>query len=191
MNFPAVDCSQNKRFLPTAIPLWQIGVYCVISEAFIRLVISTEQKRNAYFVSDLMFGTNRNHPRCGRPPRSILSQAWHIRLKHRWDQWRPSTRTVTETSGRHNARIFTQAMRSVLSDLHRVSDARIEAPFWIGSVVLQRFQWIVDSLGWFGTVNYSQKHGSRAWEASKTTGSGYRSALAAGCSLLIGHMQHF
>ena len=35
-----------------------------------------------------------------------------------------------------------------------------------------------------GTVNYSQKHGSRAGEASKTTGSGYRSALAAGCSLL-------
>ena len=35
-----------------------------------------------------------------------------------------------------------------------------------------------------GTVNYSQKHGSRAGEASKTTESGYRSALAAGCSLL-------
>ena len=35
-----------------------------------------------------------------------------------------------------------------------------------------------------GTVNYSQKHGSRAGEASKTTGSGYKSALAAGCSLL-------
>ena len=35
-----------------------------------------------------------------------------------------------------------------------------------------------------GTVNYSQKHGSRAGEASKTTGSGYRSALTAGCSLL-------
>ena len=35
-----------------------------------------------------------------------------------------------------------------------------------------------------GTVNYSQKHGSRAGEASKTTGSGYRTALAAGCSLL-------
>ena len=35
-----------------------------------------------------------------------------------------------------------------------------------------------------GTVNYSQKHGSRAGEASKTTGSGYRSALAPGCSLL-------
>ena len=35
-----------------------------------------------------------------------------------------------------------------------------------------------------GTVNYSQKHGSRAGEASKTTGSGYRNALAAGCSLL-------
>ena len=37
---------------------------------------------------------------------------------------------------------------------------------------------------WIGTVNYSQKHGSRTGEASKTTGSGYRSALAAGCSLL-------
>ena len=35
-----------------------------------------------------------------------------------------------------------------------------------------------------GTDNYSQKNGSRAGEASKTTGSGYRSALAAGCSLL-------
>ena len=35
-----------------------------------------------------------------------------------------------------------------------------------------------------GTVNYSQKHGSRAGEASKTTGSGYRSASAPGCSLL-------
>ena len=35
-----------------------------------------------------------------------------------------------------------------------------------------------------GTVNYSKKHGSRAGEASKTTGSGYRSVLAAGCSLL-------
>ena len=30
------------------------------------------------------------------------------------------------------------------------------------------------------TINYSQKHGSRAGEASKTTGSGYRFALAAG-----------
>ena len=35
-----------------------------------------------------------------------------------------------------------------------------------------------------GTVNDSQKHGYRAGEASKTTGSGYRSALAAGSSLV-------
>ena len=35
-----------------------------------------------------------------------------------------------------------------------------------------------------GTVNYSQKHGSCAGEASKTSGSGDKSALAAGCSLL-------
>ena len=35
-----------------------------------------------------------------------------------------------------------------------------------------------------GTVNDSQKHGSHAGEASKTTGSGYKSALVAGCSLL-------
>ena len=152
MNFPAVDCSQNKIFLPTAITLWQIGVYCVISEAFIRLVLSTEQKRNAYFVSDLMFGTNRNHPRCGRPPRSILSQAWHIRLKHRWDQWRPSTRTVTETSGRHNARIFTQAMRSVLSDLHCVSDARISR---VGGEQNNR-KWVQICLGgWLLTVDWT------------------------------------
>ena len=40
------------------------------------------------------------------------------------------------------------------------------------------------SSGAIGTVNYSQKDGSRAREASKTAGSGYRSALAAGCSLL-------
>ena len=33
-------------------------------------------------------------------------------------------------------------------------------------------------------VNSTQKHGSRAGEASKTTGSGYRFALADGCSIL-------
>ena len=41
------------------------------------------------------------------------------------------------------------------------------------------------SVSVIGTVNDSQKHGSRAEEASKTTGSGYRCASAAGCSLLI------
>ena len=54
---------------------------------------------------------------------------------------------------------------------------------------------IVGSLHGIGTVNDSQKHGSRAEEASKTTGSGYRYGwrLPAHCWLhcIFGHVQHF
>ena len=38
----------------------------------------------------------------------------HIRLKHPWDQWNPSTRTVAETPGCHNSRISTETMRNHL-----------------------------------------------------------------------------
>ena len=51
----------------------------------------------------------------------------------------------------------------------------------LGNVLFPR---LIRHVSLIGTVNYSQKHGSRAGEANKTTGSGYRSALAAGCSLL-------
>ena len=42
------------------------------------------------------FETTWNHPHCVLPPRTTLSTGWHIRLKHLWDQWKPSTCTATE-----------------------------------------------------------------------------------------------
>ena len=59
-------------------------------------------------------GSNWNHPRYGLPPGTTPSKDWHIRLKHLWDQWRLSTRTVAETPGRHNARIPTQTIHNHL-----------------------------------------------------------------------------
>ena len=57
-------------------------------------------------------GTTWNHPRSGLLPGTTPSKDWHSRLRHLWDQWRPSTRTVAETPGRHDARISTQTMRN-------------------------------------------------------------------------------
>ena len=59
--------------------------------------------------------TTRNHPRIRLPPGTTPSRDWHIRLKHLWDQWWPSSRTVVETPGHYNARISTQAIRDNLS----------------------------------------------------------------------------
>ena len=86
-------------------------------------------------------GTTWNHQRSALPPGTTPSKDFHIRLKHLWGQWRPSTRTVVETPRRHNARISTQTMRYYL-DLYCVPDDRIEAPSWIGSGVLQGPTWL-------------------------------------------------
>ena len=60
-------------------------------------------------------GITCKHPRSRLAPGTTLSKDGHIRLnKHLLDQWRPSTRTVAETPGRHHARILTQTMRNHL-----------------------------------------------------------------------------
>ena len=64
------------------------------------------------------------------------SEDWRIGLQL-WDQWRASRRTVTETPGRHNARLSPQTMCNHLRRLHCVPDDRNEVPSWIGSGVLQ------------------------------------------------------
>ena len=64
-----------------------------------------------------------NHPRIRLPPRTTPSMTWHIRLKHLWDQWRPSTGTVVGKPGRHNGRISTQTMRN-----HRLTP-RAQRPY--------------------------------------------------------------
>ena len=64
-----------------------------------------------------IIGTTWNHPRSTLPPGTTSSKDCLIRLKHLWDQWRPSTRTVTETPRRHNTRISTQTMRNHLRRL--------------------------------------------------------------------------
>ena len=71
-------------------------------------------------------GTTLKHPHGEPPPGTALSQDWHIRLKHPWDQWGPPTRTVAETSGRHNTWISTQIMRN---DLRRFT-LRARRPYW-------------------------------------------------------------
>ena len=73
-------------------------------------------------------GTTWNHPRSALPPATTPSKDFHIRLKHLWDQWIPSSRTVAETLRRHNTRISTQTMRNFLRRfLHCVPDDRIKA----------------------------------------------------------------
>ena len=60
-------------------------------------------------------GTTWNHPpRSGLPSRATPSKDWHIRLKHLWDQRRPSTRTAAETPKCHKAQVFKQTMRTNL-----------------------------------------------------------------------------
>ena len=78
--------------------------------------------------------TTWNYPRSGLHPGTAPWKDWYIRLKHVWDQWRPSTRTLAETPGRHIARISTQTMHNYLRRL----SLRVRWPYW--SPILNRHQ---------------------------------------------------
>ena len=91
-------------------------------------------------------GTTWYHPRSGRPPGTTLSHDWHIRLI--WNRCRPSTRTVAP--GRHNARKYSHITCVIISsDLHHVTDARVEAPSWQQHAA--RLHWMTNSLGWWAS----------------------------------------
>ena len=85
-----------------------------------------------------MIGTAWNHPHSRIPPGTTPSKDWQIRLRHLCVQWRPSTRPVAETPGRHNVRISAQTMTCVFNSgtEHWVSDNRVEVQSWIDCDVL-------------------------------------------------------
>ena len=74
------------------------------------------------------FGTTWNHPRSGLPPGTTPPTDWHIRLKQLWDQCRPSTRSVAETPGRHNARLSTQTMHNQYQGIYIACPSTVTRP---------------------------------------------------------------
>ena len=100
-------------------------------------------------------GTTWNHPCSGQPPGSTSAQDWHIRLKHLWDQWRPSTRTVTERPARHNARMSTQNMRNRLRRFTRHARRPYRSPNLNSQRRAAILHWVKDSLCWHAS-NWEQ-----------------------------------
>ena len=74
-----------------------------------------------------------NYPRDGLPPRTKPSKDWHIRIKHIWEQWRPSTRTVAENQDVITPEYLDKPYVIISGYQHWVPNDRIEAPSWIGS----------------------------------------------------------
>ena len=105
---------------------------------------ATQQQLCAWDIAYKRLGPSQwNHPRNVLHPGTTPSKDCHIRLKHLWDQWTPSTRTVTETPRRHNVRISTQTMRNHI----RRFTLRVRRPYrgpilYISSGVLQGSTWL-------------------------------------------------
>ena len=122
------------------------------------------------------------------PHESLLGKLKHYGIDSNINQWVRAFLTNSLYAWGQRWGMFFNVEKCNVMRITR-SRSPITKFYTLGGQILEqvnqaKYLGVMLSVSWIGTVNDSQKHGSRAGEASKTTGSGYRSALAAGCSLL-------